>query len=93
MDISQNVVLPKKRGRKPKNHALNNTDAPPVEKPPPKKRGRKPKGGKIVSLNGNNTASLLLAITTLFRPESTVPTSSAVNSANSWNPVIAFKCG
>ncbi len=57
MDISQNVVLPKKRGRKPKNQALNNQDTPPVEKPPPKKRGRKPKGGKIVSLNGNNTSS------------------------------------
>lgn len=57
MDISQNVTLPKKRGRKPKNHALNNINTPPLEKPPPKKRGRKPKGGKIVSLNPNNTSS------------------------------------
>ena len=57
MDISQNVTLPKKRGRKPKNHALNNPNSPPVEKPPPKKRGRKPKGGKIISLNTHNTSS------------------------------------
>eukprot|EP00983_Pelagomonas_calceolata_P135386 1162149-Pelagomonas_calceolata.AAC.6 len=32
------------------------------------------------------THSLLLAKTTELRPESTVPTSSAVNSQNSWNP-------
>ena len=57
MDISQNVTLPKKRGRKPKNRALNNPKTQPVENPPPKKKGRKHKGGKIISLNGNNTSS------------------------------------
>ena len=40
----------------------------------------------VGSLTGMRMYSLLLAITTLLRPESTVPTSSAVNSANSWKP-------
>ena len=42
---------------------------------------------KVGSLMGKRIISLLLAATMLLRPESTVPTSSAVNSANSWNPV------
>ena len=40
----------------------------------------------VGSLTGMRMYSLLLAITTLLRPDSTVPTSSAVNSANSWKP-------
>ena len=38
MDISNNVPLPKKRGRKPKNQSLNGEPTKPVEKPPPKKK-------------------------------------------------------
>jgi hypothetical protein len=41
---------------------------------------------KVGSLMGRSTSSLLLASTMLFRPLSTVPTSSATNSANSWKP-------
>ena len=41
----------------------------------------------VGSLMGNRTSSVSLARTTEFNPESTVPTSSEVNSANSWNPV------
>ena len=41
---AENIMKPKKRGRKPKKTA-------PKEKPPPKKRGRKPKGGKIIKKN------------------------------------------
>lgn len=58
-DNSNNTqeVVKKKRGRKPKNKNVeqsnethnqveNNSEI--IEKPPPKKRGRKPKGGKII---------------------------------------------
>jgi hypothetical protein len=58
-DIQPEVVK-KKRGRKPKNKPVNDTENVTVvteqpsdiniEKPAPKKRGRKPKGGKIVSI-------------------------------------------
>ena len=41
MSSKDNVKVPKKRGRKPK----NSTDAKPTV---PKKRGRKHKGGKII---------------------------------------------
>jgi hypothetical protein len=40
----------------------------------------------VGSLMGSSTISLLLASTMLFSPLSTVPTSSATNSANSWKP-------
>jgi hypothetical protein len=50
-------VVKKKRGRKPKNKNVEQTNETQnqiennseiIEKPPPKKRGRKPKGGKII---------------------------------------------
>ena len=43
----------------------------------------------VGSLMGSSTVSLLLASTTLLRPDSEVPTSAAANSANSWKPVAA----
>ena len=46
----ENIIKPKKRGRKPKKKLE------PKEKPPPKKRGRKPKGGKIIKKNNNNNS-------------------------------------
>ena len=42
---------------------------------------------KVGSFTGRSTVPLLLDSTMLLRPLSTVPTSSAVNSANSWKPV------
>lgn len=44
----ENVMKPKKRGRKPKKKTEQK------EKPPPKKRGRKPKGGKIIKKNNSS---------------------------------------
>lgn len=49
MDISQNIPMPKKRGRRPKNQAVEKI------KHTPKKRGRKPKGGKIISQTKQQT--------------------------------------
>ena len=44
------VKVPKKRGRKPKNQTpVNEPILEPSTPPQPKKRGRKPKGGKIIS--------------------------------------------
>ena len=40
---NKDVIIPKKRGRKPKNQTLNNTETKTEEEKIPKKRGRKPK--------------------------------------------------
>lgn len=45
----------------------------------------------VGSFTGMSTFSLLLASTMLFKPLSSVPTSSAVNSANSWKPVARIR--
>ena len=44
---NENTVIPKKRGRKPKNQTLNSNEIKPEVEKIPKKRGRKPKNKSI----------------------------------------------
>ena len=47
--MTEQVNVPKKRGRKPKVN-VENQESSQTELKVPKKRGRKPKGGKIINI-------------------------------------------